>query len=136
MNLSKYGPATLLLLLGLAFTLTTILVDKDQLFAGESALAEFEDPLGPNVPIGEAKGILPGRVVWMHNPDATNENCIPWNYGDGYFLDKNCDQSLVDEMLRNGILEISGEKTEESAWTAVFKYFNLTHDKGEVGYTQ
>ncbi len=136
MAVSKYGPAALLLVLGLAFTLTTILTTTDNLFAGESAPAEFEDPLGPNVPIGEAKGILPGRVVWMHNPDATNEDCIPWNYGDGYFLEKNCDQTLVDEMLIAGILEITGEETEESAWAAIFNHFNLTHDKGEVGYTE
>jgi hypothetical protein len=28
---------------------------------------------GPNQPFGEAKGINPGRVVWVWNPDATNE---------------------------------------------------------------
>jgi len=132
---SRYGLAGLLLLLGFAFTLTTVLINKNDLFAGESAVGEFEDPLGPNDPIGEAKGILPGRVVWMHNPDATNEDCVPWNYGDGYFLEKNCDQELVDEMLIAGILEVTGEDTEESAWASVFNYFNSTHDKGEVGYT-
>ena len=133
---SRYGMAVVLLLIGITFTLTSIVVNKSDLYAGESTVAEFEDPLGPNVPIGEAKGILPGRVVWMHNPDATNEDCVPWNYGDGYFLDKNCDQALVDEMLIAGILEVTGEETEESAWEAVFKYFNSTHNKGEVGYTE
>ena len=133
---SSYGMAVILLLIGITFTLTSIVVNKSDLYAGESTVAEFEDPLGPNVPIGEAKGIFPGRVVWVHNPDATNEDCVPWNYGDGYFLDKNCDQTLVDEMLIAGILEVTGEETEESAWEAVFKYFNSTHNKGEVGYTE
>src|SRR3990172_11167096 len=31
----------------------------------------------PNEPVGEAKGIFPGRVVWVHNPNATNENFDP-----------------------------------------------------------
>ena len=131
---ARFGLAGILLLVGATFALTAMLVNKNDLFAGESLVAEFVDPLGPNVPIGEAKGILPGRVVWMHNPDATNENCVPWNYGDGYFLDKNCDQDLVDEMLISAILEVSGEETEEEAWTSVFKYFNSTHDKGDVAY--
>jgi hypothetical protein len=131
---ARYVMAGLLLLVASTFALTGVLVNKNDLFASESIVAEFEDPLGPNVPIGEAKGIIPGRVVWMHNPDATNENCVPWEWGDGYFLDKNCDQELVDEMMISAILEVSGEETEEEAWTSVFKYFNSTHDKGDVGY--
>jgi len=35
----------------------------------ETALA---DDLVPNAPIGVAKGANPGRVVWVHDPDATD----------------------------------------------------------------
>ncbi len=28
-------------------------------------------------PIGVAKGLYPGRVVWVQNDDATNENYVP-----------------------------------------------------------
>ena len=133
---SRYAMASLLLLLGIGFTLTTLIVDKKELFAAASIPADHLDPLGPNVPIGEAKGILPGRVVWIHNPDATNENCIPWNYGDGYFLDKNADQVIVDEMMKTAMLEVSGTPTEEEAWSAVFNYFNVNHGKGETGYRE
>lgn len=122
------------ILLGLLALFTFNLLQEEQVLAGTSADYEFEDPLGPNVPIGEARGIFPGRVVWMHNPDATNENCIPWLYGDGYFLDKNCDQVLVDEMLRKGLLEISGADSESAAWESIFRYFNETHGKGDMGY--
>ncbi len=38
----------------------------------------FTDPLGPNNPIGEAKGTNPGRVVWVFNPLATNPDCVPY----------------------------------------------------------
>ena len=30
---------------------------------------------GRNQPIGVARGIFPGRVVWVWDPAATNENC-------------------------------------------------------------
>jgi hypothetical protein len=135
MQESRYALAAMLLFLGLGFSLSTVLVKKNESFAARPP-TDYEDPLGPNVPIGEAKGIFPGRVVWAHNPDATNENCVPWEYGDGYFLDKNCDQELVDEMLSTAMLDLTGAATEEEAWDAVFKYFNLTHDKGEIGYAE
>jgi hypothetical protein len=95
----------------------------------------YEDPLGPNAPIGEARGILPGRVVWAHNPDATNEDCDPDLWGDAYFLDKNADQDIVDAMLDTALLQISGMQTTAEAWDAIFHYFNQTHEKGDVGYT-
>jgi hypothetical protein len=130
----QYLYASLLVIMGLGFGLFTILVDKQNLYADDKATFDFIDPLGPNNPIGEAKGILPGRVVWVHNPDATNENCIPDKWGDGYFLDKNVDQNIVDEMLRTAIMSVTGDTTEEEAWASIFTHFNATHDKGEVGY--
>lgn len=132
---SRYALAALFLVLGLGFSLSTVLIKKNVSFAAPPP-TDYEDPLGPNVPIGEAKGIFPGRVVWMHNPDATNENCIPWEYGDGYFLDKNCDQVLVDEMLAKAMLDLTGAATEQQAWSDVFSYFNVNHGKGENGYTE
>jgi len=133
---SRYALAGFLILLGIGFSLTSIFINNRDVYAGETIIADYEDPLGPNAPIGEAKGIIPGRVVWMHNPDATNEDCIPWDYGDGYFLDKNCDQVLVDEMLSLAILEVASATSEEEAWDSIFNHFNATHDKGEVGYTE
>ena len=29
--------------------------------------------------MGEAKGIFPGRVVWVHDPDATYKTCNPFD---------------------------------------------------------
>ena len=131
---SRFAMASLLLFLGLGLLLTTLVFHEKDLIAAGSIPPDYEDPLGPNDPIGEAQGIIPGRVVWMHNADATNENCIPWEYGDGYFLDKNADQAVVDEMLKTAMLEVTGAASEEEAWTAVFKYFNVNHEKGEVAY--
>lgn len=97
---------------------------------------KFSDPLGPNVPIGEAKGIVPGRVVWVRDPNATNENCTNSSHSDAYWLDSNCDQDEVDTMFIDGIKSVSGEESVAEAWDAIFHYFNNNHGKGDVGYTE
>ncbi len=95
----------------------------------------FEDPLGPNNPIGEAKGIFPGRVVWIHDPNATNENCTNNSHSDAYWLSSNTDQEIVDQMFAEALKLMTGKDTDAEAWDAVFKYFNVNHGKGEVGYS-
>jgi hypothetical protein len=91
----------------------------------------------PNQPMGEEKGIFPGRVVWVYDPDATNENCQPWfpHYDDGWFLSKNNDQEVIDSMLSKGIQALTGTESDSLAWVAIFEYFNENHDKGSVSYT-
>lgn len=88
----------------------------------------------PNQPIGVANGIFPGRVVWIHNPDATNADMA--NTMDDYWaLDKNCSQMRVDFMLNSGIRRIGGKANVKDAWDEIFKYFNDQHGRGKVGYT-
>jgi len=95
-----------------------------------------------NMPIGVAKGIYPGRVVWVHNPDATNENCTMLHNDDGtanedddgWFLNKNNNQNVIDEMLNKAVMEISGKIDMVSAWNEIFKYYNSANDKGDIGY--
>lgn len=111
-----------------------VLNKRETASANITTANKFEDPLGPNVPIGEAKGIIPGRVVWVHNPDATNENCTNSNLTDAYWLAKNCEQQVVDKMFSEAIKKVSGKDTNADAWDAIFKYFNKNHGKGEVGY--
>ena len=102
--------------------------------AGSGVRKPFADPLGSNQPIGEARGIYPGRVVWAYDPDATNENCTNKNIEDAYFQESNTDQNAVDTMLSGGILELTGKSTRAEAWNAIFRYFNINHGKGDVGY--
>ena len=103
---------------------------------GAAGLDTYEDPLGPNNPIGEAKGIMPGRVVWVHNPNATNEDCDPDQWGDGYFMDKNAAQEVIDAMLDTAILQITGQPTAELAWDTIFRHFNADRENGKVGYSE
>ncbi len=86
----------------------------------------------PNTPVGTAKGINPGRVVWVHDPDATS-----WNgYAQWWWDDKNTNQTVVNNMTEHSIQWLTGEEDMQKAWEAIFKYFNANHDKGDVGYTK
>ncbi|HLP14763.1 MAG TPA: DUF362 domain-containing protein [Bacteroidota bacterium] len=87
-----------------------------------------------NVPIGSARGIMPGRVVWSRNPDATNENCSNSQFGDAYYLPKNTNMSVVNEMVTSSILRLTGKSTLMEAWDTLFVYFNMKKGKGAVGY--
>lgn len=88
----------------------------------------------PNQPTGDAKGIFPGRVVWIYNPLATNADVANTD-DDNWAMDKNCSQNQVESMLFSGIRRISGKSNIIQAWDEIFKYFNNNHGKGMVGYT-
>jgi hypothetical protein len=80
--------------------------------------------------IGTARGIFPGRVVWVHNPAAAK-----WDGQKGYWWeDANLDQSVVNEMLSRGLLQQTGASDEKSAWDALSRYFNESHKKPGSGY--
>jgi len=96
----------------------------------ETKMAIAEDPT-PNAPIGVAKGIHPGRVVWVHDPEATD-----WEGpGDGHWWQPtHTSQPAVDRMLSRAIRSLTGETTDAAAWDRLFRHFNRTHGKGDVGY--
>jgi hypothetical protein len=85
-----------------------------------------------NVPIGVAKGILPGRVVWVHNPDAVKQNCNI----NSWYLPANITQTKVDQMFSSALHSVTGQATDSAAWVAVFKYHNNTRGKGAVNYVK
>ena len=89
----------------------------------------------PNSPFGVPQGIMPGRVVWNWNPDATNENCTnDLSKNDGYFLAKNNNQEVIDQMLAGSIQALSDKKGQKEAWDAIFRYFNRQKGRGDRGY--
>ena len=101
------------------------------------ALAETFVPADPpNNPIGIPKGIYPGRVVWAHNPDATNWKTQWNNRTDIFYWDDNhTDQAVVDEMMSNCLRWLTGEETDSAGWDSLFRHFNLTRGSGDVGYS-
>lgn len=97
----------------------------------------------PNDPIGEAQGIFPGRVVWMWNTNATNENCDNTSNANGvidegdnaWFMDINNDQMVIDSMLSKSLLALTSSSTEEESWNAIFHYYNNKNGNGDIGYS-
>ena len=89
------------------------------------------EPQPANEPIGEAKGIHPGRVVWVHDPDATD-----WEGpGDGHPWESNhTDPARVRQMMSRAIRELTGETSDGAAWDRLFRYHNKMRGKGNVGY--
>jgi cellulose/xylan binding protein with CBM9 domain/uncharacterized protein DUF362 len=87
------------------------------------------DDLTPNVPIGTARGLHPGRVVWVHDPAVTDWNGV----GDGMWYD-HIDQAVVDRMFSKSIRGYAGLDDLELAWDTIFRHFNQQKGKGDVGY--
>ncbi len=105
------------------------------------AAASYAEPsdFPANQPMGEGLGIFPGRVVWEWDPDATDENCTntrndPIRGEDGYFLAKNSNQEVIDQMMANIVMKLSGSSDIKSAWDMLFTDFNKRKGVGEVTY--
>jgi hypothetical protein len=92
------------------------------------AAADERDRLKP---IGEAQGIHAGRVVWVHDPQATD-----WKGpGDGRWYEaQHTKQERVSDMLSRAVLEVAGETTLAQAWDRLFRHLNPRRGKDAVGY--
>jgi len=123
---SRYVLAGICIFVGLASAWLTISVDSRQATA-----ATFYPPDPCNSPMGVAKGINPGRVIWVHDPNATD-----WNGSDNYYWDDNhIDANVVEQMMSNAVRWLTGEPSNAAAWDVLFKDFNQNHGKGSVGYS-
>lgn len=100
--------------------------------ASEEATAPFTPTDRPNKPIGVARGVHPGRVVWVHDPGATS-----WDGQTGHWWDdNNTSQEAVDAMMSKAIRALAGKDTDGTAWDAIFRHFNKTRGHGDVGYAK
>lgn len=87
-----------------------------------------------NSPTGEGKGIFTGRVVWVYDPGATNENCLPTSVGHAWWMTENNNQAVIDGMVGKAIQSLTGQSTNKESWDEIFKYHNNTRGKGSVIY--
>lgn len=133
-NENKFLVGATFLLAAIVSLSMALLNNNENASANITSSNRFSDPLGTNAPIGEAKGVVPGRVVWVHNPDATNIKCTNNSQSDAYWLAKNCDQAVVDAMFSNALLRVTDRSSDSLAWDAIFRYFNVNHGKGDEGY--
>lgn len=82
-------------------------------------------------PIGEAKGIHPGRVVWAHDPGM-----LDWQGpGDGHWWEGNrLKQERVEAMMARVVCELTGASKVAAAWPRLFRHLNQARGKGAVDY--
>jgi hypothetical protein len=104
------------------------------------ALVAWSSPPGGEVqaqeparhgPTGEAKGIHPGRVVWVYDPQVTD-----WEGpGKGHWWEANhTKQERVNQMMSQALRQVAGENHDKAAWDKVFRYHNQARGRGERGY--
>ncbi len=133
---SRYLAGTLFLFLSVLAFAWIFLWDSRESLAKTLSPADISFPMPSNEPVGEALGFYPGRVVWVHDHRATNENYIPENGSqDFWYSDDNADESIISEMLALSVKRYAGTESLSDAWDTIFKSFNDSHGRGEVGYT-
>jgi len=86
----------------------------------------------PNVPIGVGRGIHPGRVVWVYDPDATD-----WDGYDSpehWWASDHTNLAVVEKMVSQAVRALAGQSSDAAGWDAIFRYFNANRGNGDRGY--
>ncbi len=117
-----------------AFFFAIIGVSCTYLFMAQSAeetkAASLEIWYKPNIPLGVAKGMNPGRVSWGHN-----NNIASWDGKTGnWWEDKYNNQAETDKLLSQTLTSLTGIKSEKKSWNALFRFFNKTKHNTDAGY--
>jgi hypothetical protein len=126
---ARYAAAALFVLTGMVVAYVAFVNNGKPAYANPGLL------LSATQPIGEARGIYPGRVVWSWEPNATNEN-LTNAFGDAHDLAHNTDLRVVESMCADAINSLTGAENIEAAWDTLFRFFNANHNKGAVPYTE
>ena len=84
----------------------------------------------PNIPLGVAKGIHPGRVAWhitqkFHH--GTDQTGFWWE-------DQSDNQVETDKLLTQTLCSLTGIQKEKESWDALFRSFNKTKRNIDAGY--
>jgi hypothetical protein len=133
---AKYLSGSVFLMVAILAFSFYLFRDSKKSMAGSIIELDETFPVPANKPVGEAKGLFPGRVVWVFDQDATNENYDPASAGnDWWYSQINVDQDVIENMLSSAILQYAGIDDITEAWEAIFKSYNRTHGRGERGYT-
>ena len=132
---SKYLSGSLFLLAAILSFSVYLLHDSKESIARTLIGLDATFPVPSNTPVGESKGFFPGRVVWVHDPDATNESYNPANAGnDWWFSHNNVNQDVVKRMLSISIKQYAGNSDITAAWDTIFRSFNSSYGRGDNGY--
>jgi uncharacterized protein (DUF362 family) len=110
------------------------LVHSKSIAAAEIATRYNFVPQTHNVPMGEARGIFPGRVVWARDPKAAHWTGHIESTTDQWWMDGSTDQGRVDAMLSSTLRKLTGAATDDEAWKRIFVYYNHRARGLERGY--
>lgn len=82
-------------------------------------------------PIGQAKGVHPGRVTWVHDPKV-----LDWEGpGHGHWWEEeHIHQDCVDAMMSHAVCGLTGEDRASRAWDKLFRHHNRQRGGGDEGY--
>jgi hypothetical protein len=127
---SRYVLFSVSLFIGAVLALSTYLQTDSKAYGDYQSVLE-----GPNQPMGIGKGNHPGQVVWIHNPNATNEHVNPESKTNYWSLDVNTNQDTLNAMLSQALKGITGAASDTAAWDSIFRYYNRTHNRGNEGYS-
>lgn len=84
----------------------------------------------PNVPLGIARGINPGRVAWGYNPKIAS-----WDGKTGFWWDdKFNNQAETDKLFSQTLTSLTGINNEKKSWDDLFRFFNKTKRNSDIGY--
>jgi hypothetical protein len=87
------------------------------------------DPV--NSPIGIAKGINPGRVVWVYDSLL----CDQGNLNKRWWDDERTDPVVARKMMTLALTNLTGIDDPSEAWDSLFKYFNKErYNQDNTGY--
>jgi hypothetical protein len=122
---AKYVAAGLFLILGIVAS--SVFLSKSAI---ESKAGNLEIWYKQNIPLGEAKGIFPGRVIWGHNPKIAS-----WDEKAGmWWEDQFNNQVETDKLLSHTLCSLTNSKNEKKSWDALFRFYNKTKMNVEAGY--
>ena len=96
-----------------------------------ASIASFVPTDPANTPMGTAKGIHPGRVVWVYDSLL----CDQGSTSGWWWKDERTDPEVARNMMSQALLKLTGVEDTIKAWDALFKDFNKTrYDQDNVGY--
>lgn len=68
-------------------------------------------------PMGTGVGVMPGRVVWAHDPTT-----VDWD-GSGYWWElSHFDEPAIQKLVDESIAQLGGKSTAKAGWQALFTY--------------
>jgi len=123
----RFVISSLVVVFGVAFSLLFYIRSGENTFAADTGI--FSPTDSANSPVGEARGIMPGRVAWACDLDACT-----WDGTTDYWWSAQFnDQSRITALLDKVVCSVADKGNVKDSWDALFKFHNKgpAYKKGE-----